>query len=90
MTEPLTADTVTDEQIREEMERARGVDYDIFRLAQQALENAEHSRCIARRALRDPSLDAAHIRALAHAVLGTDHCRARCAELINARRGVKP
>jgi hypothetical protein len=85
----VTADTITDEQIRELMESARGVDYDAFRVAQQALDHVGHARSLAERALRNPGMvDIAQIKILAHRVLGNEWERARCAEILNARKAV--
>lgn len=83
----LTAETITDEQIRELMESARGIDYDTFRVAQQALEWVGHAQGVAERALRNPGMvDIAQIKILAHRVLTNEWERARCAEILNARK----
>lgn len=82
----VTADTITDEQIRELLESARGVDYDTYRVAQQALDAVEHARGVADRALRNPAMvDIAQIKILAHRVLRNEWERARCAEILNTR-----
>ncbi len=89
---PLTADTITDEQIAElaDLSRAhRENDLDTYRIAMTALEDGS-ARQLAQKIISNWSMPVsiAEAKILAHAALGEyREARARCAEILNARSG---
>jgi hypothetical protein len=78
VSDKLTAATITDEQIRDLRDSARGVDWDTYRLADTAL--ADVQALVGQPSMLPNSPMAAWVREI----------RARCAEILNARKGIAP